>query len=58
MFTGKVLIFVLAVAINEIACEIKEEDNVLVLNKDNFDSAITDNEFILVEFCKCHLITN
>ncbi|KAF2879915.1 hypothetical protein ILUMI_26244 [Ignelater luminosus] len=30
--------------------EIKSDDGVLVLNKANFQSAITDNEFILVEF--------
>uniref|UniRef100_U5EXV6 Protein disulfide-isomerase n=1 Tax=Corethrella appendiculata TaxID=1370023 RepID=U5EXV6_9DIPT len=30
--------------------EIKTEDGVLVLTKDNFDTAIKDNEYILVEF--------
>ena len=34
------------------ADDIKREENVLVLTKDNFDSAIADNKFLLVEFCK------
>uniref|UniRef100_A0A7E4W1L6 Protein disulfide-isomerase n=1 Tax=Panagrellus redivivus TaxID=6233 RepID=A0A7E4W1L6_PANRE len=32
------------------AVDIEEEDNVLVLTKDNFEQAVTDNEFVLVEF--------
>ena len=32
------------------ADEIPEENGVLVLSEKNFDSAIKDNEFILVEF--------
>lgn len=32
--------------------DIKTEEGVLVLNKGNFQQATTDNEFILVEFCK------
>lgn len=32
--------------------DIEKEDGVLVLNKSNFESATTENEFILVEFCK------
>jgi len=30
--------------------EIEEEEGVLVLKTDNFDSAVSDNEFVLVEF--------
>ena len=32
--------------------EIETEDGVLVLTQNNFQSAIEDNEFLLVEFCE------
>lgn len=35
-----------------VADEIPTEDNVLVLKEATFKQAITDNEFVLVEFCK------
>lgn len=35
--------------------EIKLDEGVLVLTEQNFDQAITDNKYVLVEFCKyCH----
>lgn len=44
----------LLVATVSIICadEIKTEDGVLVLTKDNFKTAIGDNQYVLVEFCK------
>lgn len=32
--------------------EIKLDEGVLVLTKGNFKTAVTDNEYVLVEFCK------
>ena len=32
--------------------EIELEEGVLVLTTANFDAAVKDNEFVLVEFCK------
>lgn len=32
--------------------EIKKEENVWVLTNSNFDSVISDNKFVLAEFCK------
>lgn len=37
------------------ADEIKKDKGVLVLEKDTFQAAITDNKYILVEFCKSTL---
>lgn len=33
-------------------CEIKEEDDVLVVTTANWDEAVTDDANVLVEFCK------
>lgn len=38
-----------------LAEDINAEEGVLVLNKANFEQATTDNEFVLVEFCKYDL---
>lgn len=43
---------IIAVTAPAFAEDIKTEDGVLVLTKSNFKSAVTDNEFVLVEFCK------
>jgi len=34
------------------AADVAEEDGVLVLTKENFQSVITENQYVLVEFCK------
>jgi len=44
------LVFGLALLVCLAAAEIEKEENVLVLTEDNFDEAIKDNEFVLVEF--------
>lgn len=46
---GLFLVFI-AVVYSEV--EITSDEGVLVLNKDNFQTATSDNEFVLVEFCK------
>lgn len=51
-FLRTMCLLALAVGVFCADAEIKTEDGVLVLNEDNFKSAIADNEFILVEFCK------
>lgn len=32
--------------------KIETEDGVLVVNKDNFESVIQDNDYVLLEFCE------
>lgn len=32
--------------------DVKKEENVWVLNKDNFEDVIKSNQFVLVEFCE------
>lgn len=48
----KLVFGVLLVIAAVFATEIKDDNGVLVLTKDNFKAATTDNDFVLVEFCK------
>lgn len=50
MKTQLFLILAVAVAIFAEEAEIKEEEGVLVLTKDTFEKATTDNKYVLVEF--------
>lgn len=55
----RVLIFtVLAVLGCAFGDEIPTEENVLVLSNANFKTAISSNDYILVEFCKFPTITH
>lgn len=46
------LTFFLGFVALSLGADIEEEENVLVLTEAVFDQAISDNEHILVEFCK------
>ncbi len=35
------------------AAEVEVEEGVLVITADNYQQIIDENEFVLVEFCKC-----
>ena len=48
-------LLLLAFAVLVRADEIKKDKGVLVLEKDTFQAAVTDNKFILVEFCEYKL---
>ena len=48
----KVLAIILFSLLGLAYSEITEEENVLVLTTDNFDGAVENNKFILVEFCE------
>lgn len=32
--------------------KVELEEGILVINKDNFDSVIKDNDYVLIEFCE------
>lgn len=49
------LLIVALAATSAISEEIKLDKGVLVLNKDNFEQAVADNAYLLVEFCKYNL---
>lgn len=51
-FVGDLLCFAALCLAAICLAKIEVEDGVLVVTKDNFDSVIQDNEFVLVEFCK------
>lgn len=41
-------------AITHAAQKVETEDGVLVVTKDNFDSVVQDNDYVLLEFCEYH----
>lgn len=46
------LILTFSLCLSAFAADVEEEEGVLVLTKDNFQSVITENQYVLVEFCK------
>ena len=49
----KMLIFVvLTFFASSLAIQFREEDDVIVLTKDDFDLAITEHKNLMVEFCE------
>ena len=56
MLSLRVIVFLFVIltgVLSDDAPEIKEEENVLVLTEKNFEYAVTNNKYVLVEFCKC-----
>ena len=52
MLKVMVLVALVALSAADEKPEIELEQGVLVLTTANFDAAVKDNEFVLVEFCK------
>ena len=46
------IVAVLALFAVAFAEDIEEEEGVLVLKKSNFEQALADNKYVLVEFCE------
>lgn len=46
------VLLILALAVLAHSEEIKKDRGVLVLEKDTFKAAVTDNKHVLVEFCE------
>lgn len=50
------IIFTIALLGFALADEVPTEENVYVLNKDNFDQVLSSTQYVLVEFCKYPII--
>ena len=50
----KICVLLLVAFAGYVRCEadVKEEEDVLVLTKDNYDEVITKHNYVLVEFCE------
>lgn len=46
------ILFVTALSVVVSFADIATEDGVLVITKDNFEQAVKDHSYILIEFCK------
>jgi hypothetical protein len=55
----KLYVLLIAAFVGTVLCEdeIAEEEDVLVLTKDNFDGALAKHNHVLVEFCKFDVVS-